>query len=98
MLDKDKRGELRDAQIVELIATISEITNVLNFDLRHLDLKDTQIEELQGKLVEGDRMKDTELNEFKKNISNEVKAVKDEYENKFRDNQEIRKRLEEEHR
>ena len=98
MLDKDKRGELRDAQIVELIATVSEITNVLNFDLRHLELKDTQIEELQGRLVEGDRMKDTELNEFKKNISNEVKSVKDEYENKFRENQEIRKRLEEENR
>lgn len=41
MLDKDRRGELRDAQIIELIGTVSEITNVLNFDLRHLELKDT---------------------------------------------------------
>ena len=98
MLDKDRRGELRDAQIIELIGTVSEITNVLNFDLRHLELKDTQIEELKGRLTEGDRMKDSELNEFKRNISEEVKGVKDEYENKFRMAQEGKRRHEEENK
>jgi len=66
--------------------------------LRHLELKDTQIEELKGRLVEGDRMKDSELNEFKKNISEEVKGVKEEYENKFRISQEGKKRLEEDNK
>jgi len=75
LLDKDRQGELRDAQIIELVALVSEITNVLNFDLRHLELKDTQIEELKGQIVEGDKMKDSELNEVKKNISEEVKGV-----------------------
>ena len=98
MIDKDRQGELRDSQIIELIATVSEITNVLNFDLRHLDLKDTQIEGLQGRIVEDGRMKDSEHNEFKKNISNEVAGVKDEYENKFRISQETKKRLEEENK
>ena len=36
----DLTSKVRDAQILELISIISEITSILNFDLKHLDLKD----------------------------------------------------------
>ena len=32
--------KVRDAQILELITVVSEITNILNFDLKHIDMKD----------------------------------------------------------
>jgi hypothetical protein len=37
---EDLSLKVRDVQIIELITILSEITNVLNFDLKHIDLKD----------------------------------------------------------
>ena len=36
----DISQKVRDAQILELIQILSEITGILNFDLMHLDHKD----------------------------------------------------------
>ena len=53
---------------MELINIVSEITSILNFDLKHLDLKDEQILELKQKDKEHEQLKNEEVNMFKKNI------------------------------
>ena len=44
----DISQKVRDAQILELISIVSEISGILNFDLMHLDLKDEQIADLKN--------------------------------------------------
>lgn len=75
----DLTGKVRDAQIMELIAICCEISNVLNFDLKHLDLKDQQINDLKNGIKDLEQLKNEEINVFKSNISTEIDEVKRAY-------------------
>jgi hypothetical protein len=76
-------SQTRDAQIVELISMISEITNILNFDMKHIDLKDEQIDEMKTRLREVEQQKEAEIMDFKSKIHGEISSVKMDYEKKF---------------
>ena len=54
-----------DAQILELIQILSEITGILNFDLMHLDHKDEEISELKNQNSDLEVQKNEEICVFK---------------------------------
>ena len=61
---------------------MSEITNILNFDFKCVELKDLEIEQLKNKVVETERKKEGEHELFKSKIVEEIHDVRMEYENK----------------
>ena len=69
--------------MLELVAMLSEVTNVLHFDLKCLELKNSQIEDLKSRVGEVERNKVTEHELFKQRISEDIAEVKREYEQKF---------------
>ena len=87
----DVLSRVRDAQVLELITIVSEITNVLNFDLKHIELKDDQIKELK---LQNDKIKDSQqqaesaknqdIELFKTRIKQEIEQVKIEYEQEIK--------------
>jgi len=77
-------SKVRDAQILELINIVSEITSILNFDLKHLDLKDEQIRELKLREKDTEANKAEELNTFKSSIQGEIGLVKKGYESQIK--------------
>lgn len=83
LLDLDNSGVIRDAQVLELVAMLSELTNILHFDLKCLELKNSQIEDLKSRVGEVERNKDNEHQLFKQKIAEEIGDVKHEYESKF---------------
>lgn len=64
---------------------IGEITNILNFDLKHIDLKDEQIDEMKTRLREVEQQKEGEIMDFKSKINGEISSVKIDYEKKFKE-------------
>lgn len=69
--------------MLELVALLSEVTNILHFDLKCLELKNSQIEDLKSRVGEVERSKTTEHELFKQRISEDIAEVKREYEQKF---------------
>lgn len=82
LLDSDYQTAIRDSQIIELLSIMSEITNILNFDFKCVELKDLEIEQLKNKVVETERKKEGENESFKSKIVEEIHDVRMEYENK----------------
>lgn len=87
ILDPDNQNLIRDHQIVELIQVISQITNILNFDLKALDVKDSQLEGLQQQLQDCQESKEAEIKEYKQGIMAQIQDVKKDYERKFNEYQ-----------
>lgn len=69
--------------MLELVSMLSEVTNILHFDLKCLELKNSQIEDLKSRVGEVERNKVTEHELFKQRISEDIAEVKREYEQKF---------------
>lgn len=65
---EDLSARVRDAQILELINICSEITSILYFDLKHLDIKEDQVNELKTQLKQVETQKSEEVTLFKQNI------------------------------
>ena len=59
---------------------MSEITNILNFDLKHIDLKDEQISELKDQQKDHEQAKIEEINHFKTKIQDDIAGIKNDYE------------------
>ena len=83
LLDRDHSCAIRDAQVLELVSLLSEVTNILHFDLKCLELKNSQIEELKSRVGEVERNKMNEHELFKQRIQDDIQEVKKEYEAKF---------------
>ena len=103
----DVLSRVRDAQVLELITIVSEITNVLNFDLKHIELKDEQIKELKMHQQQAESAKNQDIELFKTKIKQDIEQVKIDYEQEIKRNkemqnemiqkhQEVKKQLEEE--
>ena len=68
----DVPSRVRDAQVLELITIVSEITNVLNFDLKHIELKDEQIKELKTQQHQAESANNQEIEQFKAKIKKDI--------------------------
>jgi hypothetical protein len=51
---------------------MSEITNILNFDFKCVELKDLEIEQLKNKVIEIEKKKEGEHELFKNKIVEEI--------------------------
>lgn len=71
-LDLDNQSTIRDHQVLELISILTQITNILSFDLTALDLKDQNISDLENQLQELQESKETSFKEYKKKIIKEI--------------------------
>ena len=90
----DVPSRVRDAQVLELITIVSEITNVLNFDLKHIELKDEQIKELKTQQHQAESANNQEIEQFKAKIKKDIEQVKVDYEQEIKKNQESQQELE----
>lgn len=92
----DVPSRVRDAQVLELITIVSEITNVLNFDLKHIELKEEQIKELKTQQHQAESANNQEIEQFKAKIKKDIEQVKVDYEQEIKKNQESQQELERE--
>ena len=90
----DVPSRVRDAQVLELITIVSEITNVLNFDLKHIELKEEQIKELKTQQHQAESANNQEIEQFKAKIKKDIEQVKVDYEQEIKKNQESQQELE----
>lgn len=90
----DVAANVRDEQILALVAIVVQITNVLSFEVQRINLKDEQINELKNTKRDVELAKAHELNSFKAKIQDEVNNVKTQYEQQMLRSREHQKSLE----
>jgi hypothetical protein len=71
------------ASIIELVNMIGDITNILNFELKNLELKDSQFHSLQGAYDDLKMQSTSEINDLEEKRRKELFEVQQSFEKKY---------------